>query len=63
MATNVVLSVQYNGGFLPDTILLAQGHYVRGTHLNVMTEVLLLQSMKQQFYTRSGKSVRTWCKT
>ena len=56
-------SVQYNGGFLLDIVLLTQGYYLRGTHLNVMKEVLLLQPMKQQVYTRSGKSVRTWCKT
>ena len=29
MAINV--SVQYNGGLLPDIILLAQGYYHRGT--------------------------------
>ena len=34
MAINV--SVQYNGGFLPDIILLTQGYYHRGTHLNDM---------------------------
>ena len=26
-------SVQYNGGFLPDIILLTQGYYHRGTRL------------------------------
>ena len=53
MAINV--SVQkYNGGFLPDNILLTQGYYLRGTRLNAMEDVLFLQptSMKQQFYTR-----------
>ena len=35
MAINNV-SVQYNGGFLPDIILLTQGYYLRGTHLNVI---------------------------
>ena len=34
MAINV--SVQYNGGLLPDIILLAQCYYYRGTRLNVM---------------------------
>ena len=29
------ISVQYNGGFLPDIILLTQG-YLRGTRLNTM---------------------------
>ena len=27
---NNVISVQYNGGFLPDIILLTQGYYHRG---------------------------------
>ena len=34
MAINV--SVQYNGGSLPDIILLTQGYYSWGTHLNAM---------------------------
>ena len=34
MATNV--SVQYNGGLLPDIILLTQCYYHRGTRLNAM---------------------------
>ena len=34
MAINV--SVQHNGGFLPDIILLTQCYYHRGTHLNAM---------------------------
>ena len=29
------ISVQYNGGFLPDIILLIQGYYHRGTRLNI----------------------------
>ena len=35
MASNNA-SVQYNGGFLPDIILLTQCYYHRGTHLNAM---------------------------
>ena len=35
MAINVV-SVQYNGGLLPDIILLTQCYYHRGTRLNAM---------------------------
>ena len=31
-----IISVQYNGGFLPDIILLTQGYYHRGTRLNAM---------------------------
>ena len=34
MAIN--LSVQCNGGSLPDIILLTQGYYHRGTHVNAM---------------------------
>ena len=34
MAINV--SVQCNGGLLPDIILLTQGYYNRGTHLSAM---------------------------
>ena len=30
------ISVQYNGGFLPDIILLIQGYYHWGTRLNTM---------------------------
>ena len=30
------ISVQYNGGLLPDIILLTRGYYPRGTHLNTM---------------------------
>ena len=30
------ISVQYNGGFIPDIILLTQGHYHWGTRLNTM---------------------------
>ena len=37
MAINVSVSVQYNGGSLPDIILLAQGFYrYWRTHLNAM---------------------------
>ena len=32
MAINV--SVQYNGGLLPDIIVLTQGYYHRGTRFN-----------------------------
>ena len=30
------ISVQYNGGFLPDIMLLTQGYYQWGTRLNTM---------------------------
>ena len=31
-----LLSVQYNGGLLPDIILMTQGYYDWGTRLNTM---------------------------
>ena len=31
-----IISVQHNGGFLPDIILLTQGYYHWGTRLNTM---------------------------
>ena len=39
MAINV--SVQYNGGLLPDIILLTQCYYHRGTRLNAMKRFCL----------------------
>ena len=35
MAINII-SVQYNGEFLPDIMLLTQGYYHWGTRLNTM---------------------------
>ena len=44
MAINV--SVQYNGGFLPDILLLTQCYYHhRGTRLNAMKRFCILQPM------------------
>ena len=43
MAINV--SVQYNGGLLPDIILLTQCYFYRGTRSNAMKEVLYLQPL------------------
>ena len=40
MAVNV--SVQYNGGLLPDIILLTQCHFHRGTHLYAMKRFCIL---------------------
>ena len=39
MAINV--SVRYNGGLLPDIILLTQCHYHRGTRLNAMKQPIM----------------------
>ena len=36
-----IISVQYNGGFLPDIILLTQGYYHRGTRLNAMKRICI----------------------
>ena len=43
MATNV--SVQQNGVFFPDIILLTQCYYHRGTRLNAMKRSCILQPM------------------
>ena len=43
MAINV--SVQHNGGFLPDIMLLTQCYYHRGTRLNAMKRFWSLQPM------------------
>ena len=43
MAINV--SVRYNGGLLPNIILLTQCYYHRGTRLNAVKRFLSLQPM------------------
>ena len=43
MVINV--SVQYNGGLLPDNILLTQCYFHRGTRLNAMKRFLYLQPL------------------
>ena len=43
MAFNV--NVQYNGGHLPDIILLTQCYFHRGTRLNANKEVFYLQPL------------------
>ena len=35
-------NVQYNGGFLPNSILLIQGYLHRGTRLNTMKKLFIL---------------------
>ena len=35
------ISVQYNGGFLPDIILLTQGYLHRDTRLNTMKKLYI----------------------
>ena len=37
----IYVSVQYNGGLLPDIILLTQCYYHRGTRLNAMERFCL----------------------
>ena len=36
MVINISVELQYNGGLLPDIILLTQGYYHWGTRLNTM---------------------------
>ena len=38
----IIISVQYSGGLLPDTLLLTQGYYQWGTRLNNMYQVVAL---------------------
>ena len=63
------LSVQYNGGFLPDIILLTQS-YLRGTRLNTMNglctynlyDCILLLHCLMVYYIVSGLSLLFfWC--
>ena len=41
MVINISVPVQYNGGFLPDIILLTQGYLHRGTRLNTMKKLFI----------------------
>ena len=45
MAIIISVSVQYNGGLLPDIILLTQSYYPRGTRLNIACSWLCLYSL------------------
>ena len=36
-----IISAQYNGGLLPDIILLTQGYLHRGTRLNTMKKLCI----------------------
>ena len=45
MTINVVVSVQYNGGFLPDMILLTQCYLPSGNPIKCHEDVLSLQPM------------------
>ena len=48
MATNI--NVQYNGGLLPDIILLTQGYYPRGTRLNAMQWLCVYSLCNSNYY-------------
>ena len=50
MVINLDLSVKYNGGLLPDIILLTQGYYHRGTRLNTMFQRPCLYSLSMKQY-------------
>ena len=59
MAINI--SVQYNGGLLPDIILLTQGYYHRGKNpFKYHVEALSLQPMKQYDLITT---MLNWCTT
>ena len=52
-------SVQHNGGFLPDIILLAQCYYHRGTRLNAMKSFFCIYLLPIR-YTRYHLNVLTF---
>ena len=52
MAINV--SVQYDGGFLPDIVLLTQCYYHRGTCLNAYFQLLIPPKRFDIFSPRLG---------
>ena len=63
------ISVQYNGGFLPDTILLTQS-YLRGTRLNTMhglctynlyNSILLLHCLMVYYIVSGLFLLFFWC--
>ena len=43
-------SVQYNGGLLPDILLLTQGYYHRGTRLNTMWRLVFTAHETVYYY-------------
>ena len=48
-------SAQYNGGLLPDIILLTQGYYHRGTRLNTVVPALrTLLAVKTPPFSETG---------
>ena len=59
MAINI--NVQYNGGLLPDIILLTQGYHHRGTRLKYHAGALSLQPMKQYIITTAMLNVVLHC--
>ena len=61
MAINV--SAQYNGGFLPDMILLNLCYYHRRTRLNAMNRYLSLQLMipPERFTRRTTHELTELC--
>ena len=56
VAINNVSSVPYNGGLLPDIILLTQCYYHRGTRLNAMNVCVCVFS-SHPFWTSSSLDV------
>ena len=64
------ISVQYNGGFLPDIILLTQCYYHRGTRLNTMhgmctynlyNSILLLHCLMVYYIVSGLFLLFFWC--
>ena len=67
MAINI--SVQYNGGLLPDILLLTQGYYHRGTRLNTIwlclyslcNRILLLPCLMMYYIVSVLFLLFVWC--
>ena len=59
MAINV-RSVQYNGGLLPDIILLTQCYYHRGTRLEVLYLQPMIPPKRFDIFCSDGLSIHAY---
>ena len=54
MAINIVSSVQYDGGILPDIILLTHGYYHRETRLTMYSGFVFTAYVTVYYYYHVG---------
>ena len=54
-------SAQYNGGLLPDIILLTQGYYHRGTRLNTVVPALRTPKLRTLLAVKTPPFSETGC--